>query len=432
MDYATAAITCVIGMLFLMMIGVPIVFSLFLSSIVVGFLAYGPGSLDKIGFTTYNQLYSMSWTPLPLFILMACILAETRIGEELYEAARNWLSRVPGGLIVGSIYGEAAMAAAIGTSMATVLAVGKVAAPEFKRYGYDEALSMGGLTCGGVLGPLIPPSTAMIIYSVLSDASLGHLFLAGMVPGVVLAIMLGIVPIIVCSRNPSLGPPVGAVAWSKRFSSLKKVWPVIVVMVCILGSIYLGIATPTEAAGVGTVVVVIISIVFFSLRMKGLYRAVMETAILSGMVLFMIIGGWLFSYVIGSSAQAKVIADFVLSGEISPWMVVITINILLLILGMFIDAVTIMILTVPLFVPVIIDLGFDPVWFGILYVVNMQIGLISPPNGLELFTVGNTFNIPQAKLIRGIIPYMIVLLIFLGILIAFPRLSLWLPSMMRR
>lgn len=431
MDLALAAPILVISMLVLMMLGMPVIYSLGLTSAAVAFFVYGPFSLEKIGWTTFQALYDINWTPLPLFVLMACLISETKIGEDLYDAARSWLSRVPGGLIVTSILGEAGMAAAIGTSSACIVAVGKVAEPEFERYGYNKAMAMGGLCCGGVLGPLIPPSAGMIIYGVLGEVSIGHLFIAGIVPGILLAIMLSAVPIILCSRNPALGPPIGKVTWAKRLSSLKKIWPIFIVMMSILGTIYLGIATPTEAAGVGCAVVLLIAVIFFRLRSKGLYRALIETGIINGMILFMMVGAWLFSYVIGSSGLANSIVGLVLSFGLSPWLVIITINVLLLILGCFIDAITIMMLTVPLFVPVIEELGFNPVWFGVLYVVNMQIGLITPPMGLELFLVRSTFNIPVDKLMRGALPYMVVLFIFLIVLIAFPQLTLWLPSMMK-
>ena len=431
MDFAMAAPILVASMLVLMMLGLPVIYSLGLTSVAVAFFIYGPFSLEKIGWTTFQALYDINWTPLPLFVLMACLIGETKIGEDLYDTARSWLSRVPGGLIVTSILGEAGMAAAIGTSSACIVAVGKVAEPEFEKFGYDKALAMGGLCCGGVLGPLIPPSAGMIIYGVLGEVSIGHLFIAGIVPGIILAIMLSAVPIILCSRNPSLGPPIGGVTWSKRFASIKKIWPIVLVMVSILGTIYLGIATPTEAAGVGCVVVLLIAVLFFGLRGQALYRALIETGIINGMILFMMVGAWIFSFVIGSSGLANNIADYVMSFGLSPWLVIIAINVLLLFLGCFIDAITIMMLTVPLFVPVIGELGFNPVWFGVLYVVNMQIGLITPPMGLELFLVRSTFNIPVDKLIRGALPYMIVLFIFLIVLIAFPQLTLWLPSMMR-
>jgi len=431
MDFTIAAIVCVVGMLFLMLMGMQVIYALGFTALFVAFFTYGAFSLEKIGWITFNTLYNINWTPLPLFVLIACLIAETKIGEDIYEAARSWLSRVPGGLIVTSIWGEAAMAAAIGTSTATILAVGKVAEPEFKRYGYDKGLAMGGLCCGGVLGPLIPPSAGMIIYGVLSETSIGRLFIAGMVPGVLLAMMLAAVAIIICWRRPDLGPPVGGVSWKKRFSSLRRVWPIVVVMVSILGSIYMGIASPTEAAGVGCVVVLIIGVTVFGLRWQGLRRALIETAIINGMILFMMVGAWLFSYVIGTSGAVKTITSFVTTSGLSPWLIIIAINILLLILGCFIDAITIMLLTVPLFVPVITALGFNPVWFGVLYVVNMQIGLITPPMGLELFLMRTAFDIPLEKLLRGVVPFLIALFIFLAILIAFPQISLWLPGMMR-
>ena len=430
MDFTTAAIVCVLGMLFLMMLGMPVIYSLGLVAVVVAYFTHGAFSLEKLGWTTFSTLYNINWTPLPLFVLMACLISETKIGEDIYNAARSWLSRVPGGLIVTSIFGEAAMAAAIGTSTATILAVGKVAEPEFKRYGYDKALAMGGLCCGGVLGPLIPPSAGFIIYGVLGEVSIGHLFIAGIIPGVLLAFMLASVAIIICTRNPALGAPVGGVSWRERFSSLKRVWPIIVVMVSVLGSIYLGIASPSEAAGVGCIVVLIIDVAFFGLRWQGLRRALLETAIMNGMILFMMVGAWLFSYVIGSSGVAKTITGLVTSSGLSPWWVIISINILLLVLGCFIDPITILLLTVPLFVPLITALDFNPVWFGVLYVVNMQIGLITPPMGLEVFLVSSTFNIPMGKLLRGILPFLIILIIFLAIIIAFPQISLWLPGMM--
>jgi C4-dicarboxylate transporter DctM subunit len=431
MDFMTAALVCVVGMLFLMMMGMPVIYALGFTSLFVAYFTFGPVSLEKLGWITFNTLYNINWTPLPLFVLIACLIAETRIGEDIYDAARSWLSRIPGGLIVTSIWGEAAMAATIGTSTATILAVGKVAEPEFARYGYDKGLAMGGLCCGGVLGPLIPPSAGMIIYGVLSETSIGHLFMAGLVPGIMLAMMLAAVAVLICWRNPSLGPSVGGVSWKKRLSSLKRVWPIVIVMLSILGTIYMGIASPTEAAGVGCVVVLIIGFVVFGLRWQGLKRALIETAVINGMILFMMVGAWLFSYVIGTSGAAKTIASFVTSSGFSPWLVIIAINILLLILGCFIDAITIMLLTVPLFVPLIVSLGFNPIWFGVLYVVNMQIGLITPPMGLELFLMRTTFNIPMDKLLKGVVPFLIALFIFLAILIAFPPISLWLPAMMR-
>ncbi|HJX12614.1 MAG: hypothetical protein A2W25_15680 [candidate division Zixibacteria bacterium RBG_16_53_22] len=432
MDYTTAAVVCVAGMLIFLMLGVPIAYSLGFVSVIVGLFTFGGSSLQKVGWITFQLLFNLNWTPLPLFTLMACIIAETRIGEDLFRAARNWLSRVPGGLIAASIWGEAGMAAALGASGPTIIAVGKVAAPEFERYNYDRGLGLGGLTCGGVLGPLIPPSATMIIFAILSNVALGRLFIAGIVPGIILAIMLSIVPVVLCSRNPSLGGATGAVRWGERFSSLRRVWPVVLVMGCVLGSIYLGIATPTEAGGVGAFVVLVIAVSFYGLRLKGLYRAMIETALINAMILIILVGATYFAYVVGSSDLARDLTGFVTALPISPIFVIVSIMVVLLILGCFIDGITIMMLTIPLFVPVVQAMGYDLLWFGVLFVTNMEIALITPPMGINLFMVRNTFNIGTGELLRGILPFMVVLILFLAVMVAFPQLSLWLPGMMVR
>jgi len=430
MEYTTAALTCVLAMLVLLLVGVPIPYALLFSSISVGLITFGSLCLDKIGWTTFHLLYNLAWTPLPLFVLLGCIIAETRIGEDLYRAARNWLSRIPGSLVLASIFGQAMMAAALGASAPTILAVGKVAEPEFERYGYKKPFAVGALVCGGVLGPLIPPSATMIIYAVIANVPLGRLFIAGVIPGIVLALMLAAVTIILCLQNPKLGPPAGGVRWTVRFSSLTRVWPVIVVMAAILGSIYLGIATPTEAAGVGCTAILIIAIAAYGLRLKGLYHALVEASILNAMLMFIMVGATFFSYVIGSSALAETLTGLVTALEIHPILVIVGIQIMLLILGCFIEGITIMLLTIPIFVPLITALGFDPLWFGILYVVNMEISLITPPMGINLFLTRNAFNVKTGELLRGIIPFLIALVLFLFVLVAFPEMSLWLPSMM--
>jgi tripartite ATP-independent transporter DctM subunit len=419
-------------MIFFLVLGVPIAFALGFSTVVFGTLAFGTIALQKLGLVTYALFYNFSWTPLPLFVLMACIITETAIGEDLYKVARNWVSGLPGALISASIMGEALLAATVGVSGAAIVALGKVAEPEFKRYGYDRNLALGGLMCGGVLGPLIPPSTPMIIYGVIANVSIGHLLIAGIIPGAVLAIMLAAVPLIICGRNPKLGPPAGSVSWATRFSSLSKVWPVVVVMVAIIGSIFFGIATPTEAAGVGCVAIIIIAIVFFRLRLKSLYRAMIEAAVINSMMLVIIVSASFFSYMLASAGVGDFLGGLVTSLNVSPIVIVIAIMILYLILGCLLDSITITILTIPIFAPLLTKLGLDLVWFGVLYVVNLETGLITPPMGVNLFFVRNVFNIKTGDLLKGAIPFLITLVIFLMIVLFVPQLSLWLPSMMTK
>ncbi|HJX12930.1 MAG TPA: TRAP transporter large permease [Dehalococcoidales bacterium] len=430
MDLMLISLLCVFGLLVFMMLGIPIVYSLGFSAVFAGLIAFGSTSLPKVGWTPFHMLFNLAWTPLPLFVLLGSIISETGIGQDLFKAAMAWLSRIRGGLIVAGIMGEAAMAATIGTSAATIVVVGKVAVPEFERYGYDKSLGLGALLAGGVLGPLIPPSATMIIYSVLTDVSLGKLFMAGIIPGILLAIILSIPVILICWWKPQLAPQAQGVSWGQRFSSLKKVWPVLVVMLFILGSIYTGVATPTEAAGVGCVVVLLIAIAFFRLRWQGLRRAIIETAVINGMILFLLIGASFFTYIVGSANVTKYLLNAIGPSAISPWMVIIAINVILLILGCIIDPLTITLLTIPIFFPLIIRLGFDPIWFGVVFVVNTQIGLITPPMGIDLFAVKTIFNIPTGDILRGTAPFLFFLLVFLAIIIAFPTLSLWLPGMM--
>lgn len=431
MDYMSSTIAAVAVMLFLLMLGIPVAWSLGFSSILIGLIFYGGVFLNKIGVTTYFMVFNLAWTPLPLFTLMACIIAETTMGEGLYRAARAWLSRVPGGLIVTSVFGQAGLAAAMGTSAATLLAVGKVAVPEFERYKVNRGFAVGALVCGGVLGPLIPPSGTMIIYALLADAPLGRLFIAGIIPGVLLAVMLSATAIIMCLRNPMLGGVrVESTPWRERFASLQKIWPILVAGFAVLGSIYFGVATPTEAGGFGAFIVLIIAVSAFGFRWKNLYHSMVETALLNAIIMIILIGAVLFTYVVGSSDLADKMARLVTSFNVPPIWVVVMIMVLLLILGCFLDGLTIMMLTIPIFAPLAKALGLDLIWFGVLYVTNMEIGLITPPMGINLFLARATFNVSTGELLRGVAPFLVCLVVFLGVTVSFPQLSLWLPNMM--
>jgi len=419
-------------MLVFLLLGVPVAFALGFSTVVFGTLAFGPMALQKMSMSTFSLFYSYSWTPLPLYVLMACIITETPIGEQLFRVARNWVAGFPGALISASIIGEALVAGPVGVSGAAIVALGKVAEPELKRYGYDRNLALGGLTVGGVLGPLIPPSTPMVIYGVMANVSVGHLFIAGILPGIILAIMLTLVPLIICWRNPKLGPPAEPVSWRERFSSLKLVWHVMVVMIAIIGTIFFGVATPTEAAGIGCAVIIIIAFTVFHLRWKGLYRAIVESAVINSMMLVIIVAASFFSYMLASAGVGDFISGLVTSLNVSPMMVVVAIMILYLILGCLFDSITITILTIPIFAPLLTSLGLDLVWFGVLYVVNLEIGLITPPMGVNLFFMRNTFNIRTVDLLKGSAPFLVTLFIFLIIVLFVPEISLWLPALMTK
>jgi C4-dicarboxylate transporter DctM subunit len=431
MSILTIAIICIVGSILLMLIGVNIAYSIGFSTVLGLLLGLGSPALTKLGLIPFSAFYSLNWTPLPLFILMGFILAETEIGADIFGAANKWLSRVPGALVSATIWTEGVIGAVMGASGISIITVGKVALPQLERFGYNRRFALGALLCSGPLDPLIPPSIPFVVYAIFAQQSINKLFIAGIVPGILLAVMLSAYAIIACLRNPSLAPRPTGTSWTKRVLSLKKVWPVAILMLGMLGGIYMGVITATEAAGIGVLILLIISVVFYRFRFAHLVRAVSETATLTGMVGLMIIAASVLSYLVGSSRMAQALADFVSSAGFSPWMVIIIINLILLVLGCLMDGLAIMLITVPLFIPLISALGFDPIWFGVLMVVNIEIGLITPPVGFNLFMISNVFNIRTSELIRGMAPFLAVLVLFLAVLIAFPAISLWLPGMMQ-
>jgi len=417
-------------MFLLMMLGVPIVYSLGFSSLLAGLIAYGGSVLPKLGMGAFHFMYNINWTALPLFVLLGEVMASTAMGDDLFNAGSKWLSRVPGGLVGAAVVGEAVGSAVIGTSLATIIVVGKTAIPAFEKHGYNHKMGLGALLAGGVLGPLIPPSTTMIIYGVLAEESIGQLFMAGIIPGLILALML-IVPVILwCWWKPQYGPAGQSYTWKEKFRSLRNIWPTFLVIVAILGSIYFGIATPTESAGVGTVIMVIIAITLYRMRWKGLKKALIEATMVNAMIMFLCLSAYFFTYLIGSSNIAVKIGELISWMHLPPLAVILMINVVLIILGGFIDPITITLLTVPIFLPLIIQAGYDPLWFGVVFTINTEIGLLYPPIGENIFAVKSVFKTKTSDLFRAIAPFLAIETVFLLIIVLWPSLSLWLPAHM--
>jgi C4-dicarboxylate transporter DctM subunit len=414
----------------LMMLGIPIVFSIGFVALIGAIVLYGPASLFVFGASPFNVWFDMGWLPLPLFVLLGCIIAETTMGEDIFTVGRKWLARVPGGLVVSGIFGEAVMAAALGTSTACILVIGQVADREFQRQGYDRGFGLGALLAGGVLGPLIPPSATMVIYSGLADVSLGKLFMAGIVPGVLLALVLMALTVFLVWRKPELAPLMEKVSLREKLASLPRILPVVCVILAALGSIYLGIATPTEAAGLACVVTLLIGIALFRLRLKGILAACKQAALISGMIMFLLVSSTLFNYVVGSSNVAATLFDLINAASLPSWAVIAILNIIIILLGFVIDPMSITMLGLPIMLPIVTSLGYDPVWFGIVFLINTQIGLITPPMAADLLTVRTFFGVGTKELVRGVLPYFLVLLVFLVVVAAVPQLSLWLPGVM--
>jgi tripartite ATP-independent transporter DctM subunit len=351
------------------------------------------------------------------------------IARSVFRAANNWLSRLPGGVVVSAIIAEAIMGSAIGNSTLTLLSVGKVAIPQAEKLGYNKAFSAAAITSGGVLGPLIPPSIPLIVYGIIAQQSIARLFVAGTMPGLILAVMLAIYVAVICKIRPELAPlSAERASWHDRMVSVWDIWPIVVVLFFAVGALYLGMVTASEAAGVGVVVTLILAFVVYKFNFKGLYEAMKESALISGQILIMIIAVKMFTYMVGTSGLAQYLADAIAAANLSPWVVIIVINIILLILGCFVDALALMLLTTPFFIPIVSALGFDLIWFGIVICINIEIGLLTPPIGLNMFIAKGIFNLPLGEFLRALFPFIYILIFFLVIITAFPVLSLWLVN----
>jgi C4-dicarboxylate transporter DctM subunit len=362
---------------------------------------------------------------------MACVITATAIGTDLFESVNKWLSRVPGGLIISTIVAQAALGAAMASSLTTMLTVGKAALPEMERRNYNRRLCLGALACAGPLGTLIPPSGMAIIYALFSQVSVGKLFMAGIIPGIILTIMLCFYTIVICSIRPDLAPRPAGVNWKDRLLSTRKIWPIALLMFSIIGGIYFGIVTPTESAGVGCIIALIIAISLFHLKFRDFYRVILDAALTTGIMALLFVGANTFSTVLIVARVPLYLANFLDSLAISPWVIMVLINLLLLVMGCFMEPMTIIMVILPVLVPLLDSLGFNLIHFGIIMTVNMEIGLLTPPVGMALFTMQGVFNISYGELVRSVVPYVIILIIFLGIIVAFPELSLWLPGTMR-
>ncbi len=419
-----------IAVVFFTLIGIPIAYAIGFCSVVCVTILFGEVGLSKLGGIAYSEFFGQSWAALPLFVLLASLINGAGIATNVFRAASNWASRLPGGVVISAVIAEAVMGAAIGSSTLCLLSVGKVAVPQAERLGYDKLFCAAAITAGGVLGPLIPPSIPLIVYAIIAQQSIARLFIAGIIPGIILAVMLCLYVLIVVIKNPRLAPRKGGVSWHDRFSSALSIWPIMLILVLTIGGLYMGVVTASEAAGLAVFVTLIIAFAIFRFRLKGLLQATKEAAMTTGMIILMLVSVKLFTYLVGTSGLAEYLADGIIATNLSPWIIIIIINVILLMLGCFVDSLALMLITLPFFLPMVHGLGFNLIWFGIVIAINIEIGLLTPPIGLNMFIAKAIFNMPLGGFIRALAPFIGVLIFFLGIIVALPVLSIWLPGMM--
>ena len=376
--------------------------------------------------------FAYTLSVIPLFVLMGNFVARAGLADELFEAADAFVGHFRAGLAHATVAACAGFGAICGSSIATAATMTKVAYPAMLRLGYGNALSTGVMAAGGTLGIMIPPSTIMVIYGIVTETNIGRLFAAGLVPGLLTMVaMMGAIALL--ARLRPQDAPVGTRrSWPERWRALRGVWGVAVLVVAVLGGIYGGLVTTTEGAGFGAAGAFAFALARRRLGWRTLYTTLLESARTTGMLFALLIAATLFSNFVNFTSLPEDLKRWILGMGLSPTMVVVAMMAIYVVLGSVMEELTMVLLTIPLFFPIVTALGFDPVWFGVLIVMVIQIGLISPPVGMNLFVLDALLpRVGLATIFRGCLPFVAVLVLVLGLLIAFPGLSLWLPSLMR-
>jgi tripartite ATP-independent transporter DctM subunit len=432
MDPVTVGVISLIALTIFLMSGIRIAFA----TALCGFLGlwilrgYEPAS-SLSAQIIFGHVVNYNLLVLPLFIMMGFFAYYAGITRDLYFTARQWFGHLPGGLAIATIFGAAGFAAACGASTASAAVMGRVALPELKKYGYDDKVSTGCVAAGGTMATMIPPSVLMVIYGFISEQSIGALLLAGILPGLLEAFSYVAMLLIRFHINPELGPPVPGITWGDRWRSLKGVWGMIVLIVIVMGSIYTGIATPTEAAGVGALGALLLALP--RLTRKNFWGAMVETARTSSMIFAIVAGVLIFVHFLGFTGMPGAVAKFIADLDAPPLVILACILALYLVLGMFLDGIGMLLLTVPIILPTIEHLGINPIVFGVLVVRMVEIGLITPPVGLNVYVLrGVAPNISMGDMFRGCGWFVFVDIINVAILIAFPAIILIVPETMIR
>jgi tripartite ATP-independent transporter DctM subunit len=368
----------------------------------------------------------------PLFILMGNFVTRAGMSQELFRAAYAFIGHLRGGLAMATVVACAGFGAICGSSIATAATMAKVAYPSMKRFGYADHLAAGAIAAGGTLGIMIPPSTIMVIYGVFTETNIGKLFAAGVLPGILGAALLCLAVVYVTRRDPRAGPPGERVAWSERMAALKEVWGVAALFLFVMGGIYGGAFTATEGAGMGAFGAMVFAVSRRTLGWRALYAALVESARTTAMLFVILIGALIFAEFVNITTMPADLKGLVTRFDVPPTVVVAAICAIYVILGTAMEELSMILLTIPVFFPVIVGLGFDPLWFGVLIVVVVEIGLISPPVGMNLFVLKTLLpGVSTDTVFRGVMPFMVADVIRMALLIAFPIISLFLPSLMR-
>ena len=417
----------------LALLRIPLAFAMgFVGFVGLGLLRGWAPTMANAAQVVYDTGFAYTLSVVPLFILMGNFVARAGLAHELFRAAYAFIGHFRGGLAHATVLACAGFGAICGSSIATAATMAKVAYPPMKKLGYSNALSTGVIAAGGTLGIMIPPSTIMVIYGIVTETHIGKLFAAGVLPGLMCALLLMAGVAWITWRDPSAGPAGERTAWPERWRALGDIWGVALLVVVVLGGIYGGVFTATEGAGIGASGAFFFALARGALTLKVLFEVLVESARTTAMLFTILIAAMLFSGFVNFTTMPGDLKDWILHLGLSPLMVVGAMMVIYVLLGTIMEELSMVLLTIPVFFPIVTGLGFDPVWFGVLIVLVVQIGLISPPVGMNLFVLNTLLkDVTLREVFRGVWLFVLMLVLALGVVLEFPMLSLWLPSFMR-
>jgi C4-dicarboxylate transporter DctM subunit len=431
MSLTGIAIIAFAFILLLVFLNVPVAFALIIVGIfglvaVVGLET----ALASIAIISFEQVSHYQLAVIPLFILMGEFVSRGNIGRDAYVMARAWLGRMEGGLAIATTVACGMFAAVCGSSTASAITMGQITYPEMKRFNYDNKLIAGTIAAGGTIGILIPPSTAFIVVGILTEVSIGKLFIAGIIPGITQILFYVLTIAIICRISPQLGPASAKTTLKEKVNSLKGPWPILVLFFMVIGGLYGGVFTPTEAGAIGVFGALLISLVRRQITRQSFAECLFEAAKISAMIMALIVGSFIFNKFIAVTRVTFVISDYITKLGLSTLVVLLSVLVIYIILGCFFDIYAIVVLTVPIFFPMMMALHVNPIWYCVLMVRVMEMGMITPPFGMNLFVLAGTINLPMGVVYRGVMSFIISDFLNLALLIAIPSLSTFLPDMM--
>lgn len=427
----------------LSLIGFACVFALLLLGVPIGFgmaavgllgFAYVVGlapALAMLGQIAYETPLSYSLIVIPLFILMGNFITRAGLSRELYDAAYAFIGHLRGGLALTTLTASTGFSAVCGSSLATVATMSKVAMPQMRAYRYADSLATGAIAAGGTLGILIPPSVILVLYGIMTQNDIGKLFIAGIIPGLIGLLFYACAAWAVTARNPAAGPRGERSSWSQRLRALRGVGGIALLFLIVIGGIYLGVFTPTEAAAIGAAGAFVFALARRALGLRDLLSVLLETARMTAMIFVILIGAFLFSNFVNVAGLPGALSSWVSEANIPPLAVMLAILAIYVVLGCALESLSMLLLTVPIFYPIVIGLGFDPIWFGIVVVMVIEISLITPPIGLNVFVLKATLpEVSTGTIFRGVLPFIVADVLRVGLLVLVPSIVLFLPNLM--